>query len=372
MTGKERVLAALRHEQPDRVPFFEYVADYDIMQQILGREVFLRGHFKEARALWEGRRDELVEGYKRDLIDFTRATGADGLMVSMVPPRGFMPEPLQQLDEENWRDWVGNLYRYSPLTEDLGLIAVGALDPQSPPPDLWEPPAEPDPSEFELIDFAVRELGATHFLMSRRGRRLSIGYISGLYMEAHLLSFIERPDQLREDRLAASEAALAEFEMLLSHGVESVMLEEDFGCTSGPMMSPRTFRDVILPGLTRLCANLKSFGAPAFFHSCGVNWPLIEMFIDAGIDMYQAIQPEEDIVGLKRDYGDRLGLWGGISTDGLVRWTPEQMKADVARIVEACKPNGGFILGASHSVTVRARADNYLAAIDALNEHGWR
>jgi hypothetical protein len=73
-----------------------------------------------------------------------------------------------------------------------------------------------------------------------------------------------------------------------------------------------------------------------------------------------------------RDSGNRLGLWGGISTDGLVRWTPEQMKADVARTVEACKPGGGFILGASHSVTVRARADNYLAAIEALNQHGWR
>jgi uroporphyrinogen decarboxylase len=191
-------------------------------------------------------------------------------------------------------------------------------------------------------------------------------------MEAHLLAFVERPDALREERLAAAAAAPAEFEMLLSHGVETVMLEEDFGCTTGPMMSPRCFREVILPGLTRLCGNLKSFGAPAFFHSCGVNRPLIDMFIDAGIDVYQAIQPEEDIVGLKRDFGDRLGLWGGISTDGLVRWTPGQMKADVARIIEGCKPGGGFILGASHSVTVRARAENYLAAISALNEHGRR
>lgn len=67
MTPKERVWAALRHEEPDRVPLAEFAIDYPVIEAILGRETFCRGHFKEVKAYWEGRRDEVVESYKRDV-----------------------------------------------------------------------------------------------------------------------------------------------------------------------------------------------------------------------------------------------------------------------------------------------------------------
>lgn len=371
MTGKERVYAALSHRQPDRVPFFEYLAEYTVMQDVLGREVYWRAHFKEVQALWEGRRDELVEGYKRDLVEFARAMDWDGITVGMVPPKGFQPQPLEQLDELTWRDWQGNVYRYSELTEDLMLMARQVLDSRSPPPDLWEPPPEPDPSEFELIDHVVAELGQTHFIISRCGRYLSPRYPSALGMEARLLALVERPDDVRNSRLQAAKASQAHLHMLLDRGIDAVFLEEDFGSSTGPMMSPRTFRDVILPALKVSCSHLKQRGAPVFFHSCGAVRPLLDMFIEAGVDCYQSIQPEEDIIALKRDFQGRLCLWGGIDTDALVRSTPDRVYTEVAHIIQHCKPGGGFILGTSHSLMVGCRADNYLAAATALRDHGW-
>jgi len=371
MTGKERVLKALGHEEPDRVPVMEYIFEHGIVEQVLGRPSFWRGHFKEVKAYWEGRRDEVVESQKRDVVEFTLAMGLDGVTVSMVPPKGFRPEPLQQLDEETWRDWEGNVYRYSPLTEDLVMMAPKALEPQKPPEDLWEPPQEPDPSEFELIDHVVRELGDTHFVISRLGRRVRPPYPNPFGMEEWMMRLAEDPEGVREERIRGAEEARRTIDALFARGVDTVLLEADYGSSTGPMMSPETFRRAILPGMKVLCGHIKRHGAPVIFHSCGKNRPLLDMFVEAGVDCYQSIQPEEDIVGLKRDFGDRLCLWGGINIDLLVRGTPEQVKAEVREVILGCKEGGGFILGASHSLMAGTKAENYRAALKALEEVGW-
>jgi len=371
MTGKERVRIALAHQEPDRVPVLEYIFEHGIIEQVLGRSSFWRGHFKEVQAYWEGRRDEVVESQKRDVVDFVRTLGLDGVTVSLVPPKGFRPEPLQQIDEETWRDWQGNVYRYSPVTEDLMLMALKALEPQEPPEGLWEPPPEPDPSEFELVDHVVRELGETHFIICRLGRKTRPSYPSPFGMEERMLRLAEDPEGVREERVKGAEAARGIIDELFAHGVDTVFLEEDYGSSTGPMMSPRTFRQAILPSLSVLCAHVKRHNAPVIFHSCGNNRLLLDMFIEAGVDCYQSIQPEEDIVSLKRDFGEKLSLWGGINIDTLVRGTPEQVRQEVQKVILSCKRGGGFLLGASHSLMAGTRAENYLAALEVLNEVGW-
>ena len=60
MTGKGRVIKALSRKEPDRVPVIEYIFEHGIIEQILGRPSLWREHFKEIKAYWEGRRDEVV------------------------------------------------------------------------------------------------------------------------------------------------------------------------------------------------------------------------------------------------------------------------------------------------------------------------
>jgi len=371
MTGKERIIKALSHEEPDRVPVMEYIFEHGIIEQVLGRPSFWRGHFKEIKAYWEGRRDEVVESQKRDVVDFVRELGLDGVTVTLVPPKGFQPEPLQQLDEETWRDWRGNVYRYSPLTEDLMLMSPGALEPTSPPENPWQPPPEPDPSEFELIDHVVKELGETHFVIARLGRRAGLSYPSPFGLENWLIRLIEDPDGERERRTSSAQNARKMIDLLFRHGVDTVFLEADYGSSTGPLMSPQSFRRVILPGMKVLCGHVKRHDAFVIYHSCGKNRLLLDMFIEAGVDCYQSIQPEEEIVGLKRDFGDRLALWGGINIDTLVRGSQDQVRREVREAILGCKRGGGFILGASHSLMKGTKAENYLAALDELNRVGW-
>lgn len=367
MTSKERVAAALAHREPDRVPLMEFAIDYTIVEDLLGHPTFWRAHFKEARAYWEGRRDEVVESQKRDLVQFAREFGQDGVAVNLVPPKGFQPERLQQLDEETWRDYRGNLYRYSARTHDLMLFKQGALDPQ-PAPDLWEPPAPIDDSEWELIDYAIQELGATHYIMARPGRRTAIGYPSALGWEPMMLRLAEDPEGVRADRLRS--VASLDWDRFFARGCDNLALGEDFGHNHGPFMSPATFEHVYVPSIRAQCDKIHEHRVPTLWHACGDNRLILRQMIAAGIDCYQAIQPEEDIVGLRAAWQHQLALWGGISTHTLVMGTPEEIRAQVRAAVRGCAPGGGYVAGASHSVCVSTRAENYLAAIDELARVG--
>ena len=82
MTSKERVYAAIQHREPDRVPVGEAYVDYPVIEHVLGRETFYRSHAREVLAHWDGRRDEVVDGQKRDIVEFVRRTGLDILPVA--------------------------------------------------------------------------------------------------------------------------------------------------------------------------------------------------------------------------------------------------------------------------------------------------
>jgi uroporphyrinogen decarboxylase len=91
--------------------------------------------------------------------------------------------------------------------------------------------------------------------------------------------------------------------------------------------------------------------------------------IKAGIDVYQAIQPIEDIAGLKRDFGRDLCLWGGVSNHDLVLAGPDEIRAQVRHAIDTCAPGGGFLLGSSHSITVRTPLENIVAMFEAAGRH---
>jgi len=61
MLPRERVFAALENREPDRIPWGEHSIDYNVYEDILGRETLVQAKMKETQAYWDGRRDEVVE-----------------------------------------------------------------------------------------------------------------------------------------------------------------------------------------------------------------------------------------------------------------------------------------------------------------------
>jgi len=370
MTRKERVRAAIQHREPDVMAVGEWIIDYEPASLVLGRQTFQRGKARLAHALWAGRRDEVVGSIKRDLVELIRRLDLDMICADLTYPAGLQYEGPEQVDEETWRDRHGNVFRYSELTRDLMLLEQGeaTYEPRRPGRQDGDE-FRPDPSEMEVIEHVMAEMGSTHFLFTGMGdARLPI--FSALNVERDLLRLAdEDPEVLAQERLEGAEWAAKRMPFFASLGFDAILGGEDFGFNSGPFMSPETFRRVHFPGLQRACEAAHENGLFYICHSCGNLRPILPLMIEAGIDVYQAIQSIEDIAGLKRDFGRDVCLWGGVSNHDLVVAGPDEIGRQVKHAMATCAPGGGFILGSSHSLTVSTPLENIVAMLEAAGRH---
>lgn len=369
MTPKERVRSAIRHREPDIVPVGEWIIDFEPASLVLGRPTFLRGKALLAYALWEGRRDEIVASMKVDMVELVRRLDLDMLCADLTWPRDIAYEPPERLDEETWRDRHGNVFRYSDLTRDLMVLIEGDAS--------YEPPRRPrpadgefrpDPSELEIIEYVMQELGQTHFLFTGGGDA-HLPVYSAHWVERQMLQLADDPDRLAEAHFAGYASLAKRVPFFARLGFDAMIVGDDYGFNDGPFMSRATFRRVFFPALQHICQVCHDNGMFLICHSCGNLRPILPDMIEAGIDVYQAIQPIEDIAGLKRDFGRDVCLWGGVSNHDLIVAEPAEIRRQAARAIETCAPGGGFILGSSHSINVRTPLANIVAMLEAAGRH---
>jgi uroporphyrinogen decarboxylase len=149
-------------------------------------------------------------------------------------------------------------------------------------------------------------------------------------------------------------------------GTAGVMMEQDMAGTNGPLISPDMFRDLCLPYLAQRIVSAKRYAPQVVFHNCGNNIPLMEMFIQAGIDCYQSLQTTAgmEVGKLKEMFGSRMAFWGGVGVEKLISGTPDDVRAEVRTAMRRGAPGSGFILGPSHSIAKNTRYDNFMAMLD--------
>ena len=367
MTPKERMKATLALEEPDRVPTGEFATDHSVIAEALGRPTYLRGKRRYTEALWDGRRDEVVDGMKRDLVEFTLKMGLDMVPVSGVPHKDMPILKPTQIAEDMWEDANGNILKHSIETDDIGLHKESGKG--APRPD-FELPAEPHESEMELVHHVIKELGETHFVFARPSRFGTPGGYTRGWTAERFIEIAEDPEGVAEKEMIGAERSRASIAPFAEAGVDGISIGADYGFNSGPFVSPETFAKVYFPAMKRRCDVVHDFGLPALFHSCGNNRIILDQMVAAGMDAYQAIQPIERIHEIKQEFGDRLTLWGGVSTDTLQRGTPEQVRQQALFTIKHCGPGGGLILSSSHSVIVRTPLANYQALFDVIAQRG--
>ena len=120
MTSKERVLKTIDHKEPDRVPIGEWGIDHDHVSRIIGHHTYWRNRKDTTLALWEGRRDEVVESMKNDLVELVEKLDYDVIVVEMVPPKGYKPlDPPRKTGDGIWEDTKGNVYKYAASNDSI-------------------------------------------------------------------------------------------------------------------------------------------------------------------------------------------------------------------------------------------------------------
>jgi len=283
---KERVIRALCHEEPDRVPTGEIGIDYPITELTLGRRTFYRAKWREMVALWEGHRDEVVESYKRDIVALVRKFELDFVPVFLVPSKKAEVRKPRFIDRYTWEDEEGRIWRYSPQSGGSPICISereAAMD------DLKEPePFEPDDSELELVRHVVKELGGTHFILGRGGDG-SFPCTGG--MASFLMRMITEPEFVKRATHIATERAIQINNLLLDEGCDAVLPGSDFASAQGPMMSPQHFREFIFPSIRHMVEAAHARGKFIIKHTDGNILPIMDMLIETGIDGWHGIQP---------------------------------------------------------------------------------
>jgi uroporphyrinogen decarboxylase len=179
-------------------------------------------------------------------------------------------------------------------------------------------------------------------------------------------------DRLVEFKCAFWERALEE----IGDMVDVVVEADDLAGQHTLLLSPATYDSLIRPRHSRLFSFIKA-QAPVklFFHSCGAVRRLIAAFIDAGIDILNPVQISAagmDLHELKDEFGRDLVFWGGgVDTQGVLgTGTPEQVREDVKRNIEALAPGGGFVFAAVHDIQANVPPENVVAMWEACRDFG--
>lgn len=148
--------------------------------------------------------------------------------------------------------------------------------------------------------------------------------------------------------------------------VEIVWGSDDMGFKTGTLISPKDLRAFVLPGHKKMAAMAHAAGKPYLLHSCGNLETIMEDLIeDVKIDAKHSFEDTiEDVRDVKRRYGHRIALLGGIDLDFLCRADEAAVRARVRDTLDVCQPGGGYCLGTGNSVANYIPIDNYLAMLD--------
>jgi uroporphyrinogen decarboxylase len=163
---------------------------------------------------------------------------------------------------------------------------------------------------------------------------------------------------------------LGVLDIALKHArkIDAVYFGDDWGMQHGTLMGPRHWRTFIKPRLARMYSRVKDKGLFVMQHSCGDINELFPDLIEIGLDVYNTFQPEAyDLEAVKRVYGDKLTFFGGISTQTLLPFgTPEQVRAEVKRIMKLMGKGGGYIVAPTHAITEDIPTENIVAFLDVI------
>lgn len=374
MNGKERVRAAISRKPVDKVPLGLYCVDHDIVEKVIGRPTFVRNKLRIKLALAAGCRDEVAQSLKEDTVEFYRKIDCVDLIAAkeaaLLPSKDYEPENLRKIAENKWEDGQGRIWQA--VAEVNDIMCIYDPTPKEYSVEDFAEPEEvkpPDPSVFEALDYLITHLGEDRYICSYvpiTAFTILGGFENPGCFENSMMIYALHPEIIHAANRQSVVIQNEQTPYYIRPGSSGAMAEQDMAGTNGPFVSPKMFREMCLPYLKERVRNIKKYTDQLILHNCGMNIPLMDMFIEAGIDCYQSLQTTAgmDIDRLKGKFGDKLSFWGGVPVELLIDGTPTEVRKAVRTALEKGAPGGGFILGPSHSIAKGTKYDNFMAMLD--------
>jgi uroporphyrinogen decarboxylase len=395
MTSRERVLAALDHEEPDRPPVDlggSIVTGINaIAYAKLKRHLFSRGWKLDQEPikvtniilLLAEVEQELIDAWGIDVLPVDRYFAAPGVALrgrwkAHPLPDGapaLFPEDFSPVIEE---DGTWKLFENGVATNILSS-GSGSFIPSH------FPLAEISPEELEtyplprITDEELEYLNSRARYLYENTDKALFGWFNGsIFESAQFLSGFDtffmrlagEPEFSRRLLERLTEAVIADLKLYLDavgQYIQVIGFGDDFGFQNGPQISPELFRSSIKPLLKEIYGTAHaSSPAKVFLHSCGSVHEFIEDFIEIGVDILNPVQTSAaymEVERLKSRFGGRIVFWGGGADvqSVLPRGTPEQVRGDVRHRLEVMRPGGGFVFAPIHNLQADIPPENIVA-----------
>ena len=198
-------------------------------------------------------------------------------------------------------------------------------------------------------------------------------------MESFLLNMALDTDFARallEKNAVFCKQLMGRFLEELGDNVDIIKIGDDLGTQKSLMISPAMYREIVKPIHADFIGFIKArTNARILFHSDGDVAPLIEDFIEIGVDILNPIQTSagsmSDLPSLKKRFGNNIVFCGGIDTHRVLPYgSIEEVREEVRRVIQILGPGGGCMIGAVHTVMDDVPPENVLAMVDAVEEFG--
>ena len=150
------------------------------------------------------------------------------------------------------------------------------------------------------------------------------------------------------------------------------MTTDDYSDNRGPIMGVERYREFLLPGLKRQCDAIHDRGGYFIKHTDGNTWPILDSFVEIGIDGWHGIQPDigMDFKLLQQRYGDDLCFFGGVNCSTLIDGPVAKAREEVRYAIEHAATGGGLVIATSNVVQPGTTMENYSAMRQAVRDFG--
>jgi uroporphyrinogen decarboxylase len=368
MTPRERVLCALDHEEPDRVPVFFGTSGatsmltpaYERLKASLGIQAPTRFI---SRTFQYSLMDEAV----------WRCFPSDGRPLLLGPSPSVL---RREIAADRFVDEWGVPWHIDPATLYFETSDPPLRDATVDDLDRYPWPQVDAPTRFEGLAQQARQLQQRGFaVVSLTGVTLfeQAQLLRG--MDTWLMDLAANPDfahALLRKLTNLMKALLARLTDAAGQYIDVLLIGDDLGTQTAPMISPAMYRRLLKPYHAELVATVKArCRAKIFCHSDGNVYPLLGDLADVGMDIINPVQVSAKDMGdtarLKREFGARLSFCGGIDTQwALPCGTTEDVRAEVRRRIKDLAPGGGYLCSAVHCLQPDVPLENLRAMFDEI------
>jgi uroporphyrinogen decarboxylase len=339
-----RLLTALSHQEPDRVPHIElWVTSQDVYEYVLEREL---GYVIGDAA--EGGQSITPE----DDVEFALRQGEDAVLCNF----NWRPNNVFRLAADSTRHYVdGEIKTWADLE--------GKLD--------------PPPSLDDQLRHLERYLQAAHgtgvgvianLTSFFDSAMLAIGVTDSLYMFYDNRPLVEKlMDILLEHQEKVMRAVIDRF----GDDLALTMVNDDIGHNSGLLINPTMFMEIFPHRMKRLIGPAKDHGLKVLMHTDGKLDMILPILYEVGIDANHPVEPESnDIVQLKQQWAGKMALIGNVHTPLLAFGTKDEIEAQVREYCEKLGPGGGWVCGSSTSIMDGIPPESFVTMIQAVHKYG--